>query len=59
MTAAESEFIGEPSLATLISDPIADAVRTADRLTEAEVWAAIEAARARLRGAPEPGPVAA
>jgi hypothetical protein len=55
MVGLDDPFAGEPSLAALISDPIAGAVRRADRLTEAEVWAAIEAARARLREAPEPG----
>ena len=57
MVGSDDPFTSEPSLAALISDPIADAVRRADHLTEAEVWAAIEAARARLREAPEPGRV--
>ena len=55
MIATEPQFAGEPSLAALLSDPIAVAIRDADRLTEAEIWAAIEATRARLRRAPEPG----
>jgi len=46
--AAKRCFTGEPTLATLMADPISIVIRQADRLTEAEVWRAIKVARAGL-----------
>lgn len=54
MTHTKAWFEGEPCIDELLRDPVTVALMKVDRVTEADLRAAVRDARARLRARSEP-----